>query len=83
MLIAAILYIAGIIALLQGVPAALDPRTVMDQTYAGVHIIGGLLMIGVGFALHRQNRIMEKIGVIKKKEKVKVNIIDNEEKEKT
>jgi len=80
MLIAAILYIAGIIALIQGVPAAMDPRTIMDQTYAGVHIIGGLLMIGVGFTLHRQNKIMEQVGVLKKKEEAKTNS-DNKVKE--
>lgn len=57
MILTIILILAGIYAVITGVPVMLDPRTVIDQVYAAVHIIGGLSIIGIGFAINQLTHI--------------------------
>jgi len=78
MFMALILFLCAIYCVLVGVPMILDPRTVMDQIYAAVHMIGALLMCGLGIILMNQVKIMKHHGIIKKKEKIKVNIINDD-----
>jgi hypothetical protein len=53
MILAAVLYICAVVALLQGVPALLDANTIMQQNFGAIHILGGLIMFGVAFAIQR------------------------------
>ncbi len=53
MILALLLYLSALVALLQGVPAFLDANNIMQQIFGAVHILGGLMLFGVAFAIQR------------------------------
>lgn len=71
MILAAVLYISAVIALLQGVPALLDANTIMQQNFGAVHILGGLIMFGVAFAIQRIEHFGKELTSWKKDLKIK------------
>ncbi|MCK5034427.1 MAG: hypothetical protein KAS73_00925 [Candidatus Sabulitectum sp.] len=56
MLLPFILYVAAVIALAMGASALANPETIMQQTFGSIHIIGGILFFGVGYAVQRINK---------------------------
>ena len=77
MILAAVLYISAIIALITGVPVFLDANTIMQQNYGAIHIIGGLMMFGIAFAIQRIEHFGKELTSWKKdlktKQEAKIN----------
>ncbi len=71
MILSVVLYISAVIALLQGVPALLDANTIMQQNFGAVHILGGLIMFGVAFAIQRIEHFGKELTSWKKDLKIK------------
>ena len=71
MILAAILYIGAVIALLQGVPVLIDANTIMQQNFGAIHVLGGLIMFGVAFAIQRIEHFGKELVSWKKDLKIK------------
>lgn len=56
MLLPFIMYIGAVIALSIGASALANPATIMQQSFGSIHIIGGILFFGVGYAIQRINK---------------------------
>lgn len=71
MILAAVLYIGAVIALLQGVPVLIDANTIMQQNFGAIHVLGGLIMFGVAFAIQRIEHFGKELTSWKKDLKIK------------